>query len=184
MTPTETRQRTTQNSRHAGTAPGISAIRRSTLADPRPSFTFGSANRPSNIFRQVCEGAPSISANLMSNPNPRETPRDSPPLKYVNPNNNQEDSDNEDGLPRGGPEDPDGDGDPNGPDNPDGDDDPDGGPKGSNHSPEPDPSRLFLNALHDLLDSLRVLRQPQAPKTKKIKVHEPDTFDGTNARKL
>ena len=114
------------------------------------------------------------------------TPRESPPLEYVNPD--QENPENEDGLPGGGPEDPNGPDDPNDPGDPDGPDGPDGGPDPNDDDPddepEPDPSTLFLDALHDLSSSLRTLRRPQPPKQEKIKVREPDTFDGTNPRKL
>ena len=89
------------------------------------------------------------------------------------PNN----SDHEDGLPGGGPDDPNSPGNPNGPDHPNG---------GPNNEPDnnPDPNCLFLHALHNLSDSLQNLHQPQPAKTKKIKVQEPDTFDGTNPQKL
>ena len=90
------------------------------------------------------------------------TPQNSPPLEYIDHKNNPNNSDHKDGLPGGGP------GDPNGPDN----------------EPEDNPNCLFLHALHNLLDSLQNLRQPQVTKPKKIKVCEPNTFKGTNPWKL
>ena len=100
------------------------------------------------------------------------TPQNSPPLEYIDPENHPNNSDHEDGLPSSGPDDP------NGPDNPN---DPNGV---SDNEPDDDPHCLFLHALHDLLDSLWNLCQPQVAKPEKIKVCEPDTFDGTNPWKL
>jgi hypothetical protein len=113
---------------------------------------------------------PSISTNLMSNSSrqPSNAPQEDTPLEYVDP---QEDP--EDGLPGSGPEDPDG------PDEPEGPNDPDNGSDPGN-PPEPEPETQFLNALHDLADGLQTLRQPQAAHPKKIKVQEPDTFNGSN----
>ena len=99
----------------------------------------------------------------------------------MDPKNHPNNSDHEDGLPGSGPYDPNGPDNPNDPEDPNGPDGPNGGP---NNEPEDDPNRLFLHALHDLLDSLQNLHQPQAVKPKKIKVCEPDTFDGTNPQKL
>ena len=97
------------------------------------------------------------------------TPQNSPPLEYIDPENHPNNSDHEDRLPGNGPNDLNG---PNGPN---------GGP---NNEPDDDPNRLFLHALHDLLDSLQNLSQPQVAKPEKIKVHKPDTLNGTNPRKL
>jgi hypothetical protein len=121
-----------------------------------------------------------MSARSQERTEGNNTPRNSPPLEYVDP---EENPDHEDGLPGDGPDDPDGPEDPNDPDDPDGPNGPNGGPD-DDPDDEPDPSSLFLNALHDLSDSLRTLRQPQAAKSEKIKVRDPDTFDGTNPRKL
>jgi hypothetical protein len=172
-----TRQRTTQNSRRAGAIHGVSAVRRSILSPPRPSTTFGTSSRPSNIFRQLGEGAASTSANIMSTRNtedPEQPPnnsRSNTPLEYVNPPHN----DNHDEPPHNG-----GNGDPGDPDDP-GPDDPD-----ENGSQEPDPPHAdrFVQALFELSGSLRDLRRNNAPKPEKIKVREPDTFDGSNPRKL
>ena len=109
------------------------------------------------------------------------TPQNSPPLKYMDPKHHPNNSDHEDGLPGGGPDDPNGPDNPNDPEDPNGPDGPDGGP---NNEPNDDPNCLFLHALHNLSDSLWNLHQPQVAKPEKIKVHEPDTFDGTNPRKL
>ena len=84
------------------------------------------------------------------------TPWNSPPLEYIDPENNPNNSDHKDGLPSGGPNDP------NGPDGPDG---------GPNNEPDDNPNCLFLHALHHLSDSLQNLHQPQVAKPKKIKVH-------------
>ena len=67
------------------------------------------------------------------------TPQNSPPLEYIDPENNPNNSDHEDGLPSGGP----------------------------NNEPDDNPNHLFLHALHDLSDSLWNLCQPQVAKTKK-----------------
>ena len=94
MSQTRTRQRTTLNSQCAGTDLGISAVHRSVLSPPRLSSTFGTSSHPSNIFRQVGSGAPSISANLMSTRNtagsstpeePHDQSRVATPLDYINP---------------------------------------------------------------------------------------------------
>ena len=59
------------------------------------------------------------------------TPQNSPPLEYIDPENNPNNSDHEDGLPSGGPNDPNG---------------PDGGP---NNEPDDNPNHLFLHACSD-----------------------------------
>jgi hypothetical protein len=110
------------------------------------------------------------------------TPCESPPLEYVNPE--QENPEHEDGLPSGGPEDPDGPGDPDGPDGPNRGHNPNNDDDDPDNEPDPDPSTLFINALYDLSNSLRTLHGPQPPKQGKIKVRDPDTFDGTNPWKL
>ena len=113
-------------------------------------------------FQQIGSGAPSISANLMFGHSQEwmegnNTPCNSLPLKYIDPENYPNNSDHKDGLPGGGP------GDPNDPEDPNS---PDSGP---NNEPDddPDPNCLFLHALHDLSDSLQNLCQPQAAKTEK-----------------
>ena len=90
------------------------------------------------------------------------TPCNSPPLKYIDSDNHPTNSDHEDKLPSGGPNDPNNTEDPNSPDGPD---------SGPNNEPDddPDPNCLFLHTLHDLSDSLWNLCQPQAAKTKKLK---------------
>jgi Domain of unknown function (DUF4939) len=176
-------QRTTRNSQRAGILPGLSAIRRSTLSSPRPSSTFGTTDRSTNIFRQIGSGAPSISANLMSSNRSPQTPRPPTPLEYADTSR----PDNSGELPEAGePSGPDG---PGGPDGPDGDPDPedpdDEPPTGQNPEVNPEPNDRFLDALFELSDSLRTLRQNQSPpREEKIKVRDPDTFDGSNPRRL
>ena len=102
-------------------------------------------------------------------------------IEYIDHENNPNNSEHEDGLPGGGPEDPNGPDDPNDPEDPNGPDGPDSEP---DNEPEDNLNCLFLHALHDLSDSLQNLCQPQAVKPEKIKVREPDTFNGTNPRKL
>ena len=90
----------------------------------------------------------------------------SPPLEYIDHENDPNNSDHEDGLPGSGSNDPNSPGNPNDPDDPNSPDSPNGGP---NDEPDddPDPNSLFLHALHDLSDSLQNLCQPQAAKTEK-----------------
>ena len=175
MSQTRTRQRTTLNSRHAGTDLEISAIRRSVLSPPRLSSTFGTSSRPSNIFRQVGSGAPSISANLMSTHNTpgSGTPEEpcglsciATPLDYINPEGNHfdpdqpPDPDDGHGNDHGHPSFPGGDPDLGDPDDdgsaikPPADDYPDG-----DH---------FIEAIMALSGSLRDLRRDPAPKSEKI----------------
>ena len=189
MSQTRARQRTTLNSRRAGTDLGISAVRRSVLSPPRLTSTFGTSSRPSNIFRQVGSGAPSISANLMSTRNtedsgtpdgPRDQSRVATPLDYIDPDGNPfdpdqpPDPDNDQGNDHGDPPPPGGDPDPDDPG-----DDPDNNPPADNR---PDGDR-FIEAIMALSGSLKDLRRDPAPKSEKIKVRDPDTFDGSNPRK-
>ena len=102
--------------------------------------------------------------------NPKQPPnnsRSNTPLEYVNPPHD----DNHDEPPHIG-----GSGDPGDPDDP-GPDDPD-----ENGSQEPDPPHTdrFVQALFELSGSLRDLHRNNALKPEKIKVREPDTFDGSN----
>ena len=83
------------------------------------------------------------------------TPQNSPPLEYIDHENNPNNSDHEDGLPSSGPDDP------NGPDNPNDPEDPNGPDGEPDIEPEDDPNHLFLHALHNLSDSLWNLCQPQ-----------------------
>jgi len=182
MTPIETRanQQTSQNSRRTG----ISAARRSILSPPRPQSTFGQSSRPSSIFRPISSGPPSISANLMSlSPN---QPRSLTPFAYTasNPNNPFEHnpSHEPEGSPgdnRGNPSGPDGNPDPGGPDDSDDGNNPPPIPTTDNRS---DGDR-FIEAILYLADSLKDLRRDPA-KSEKIKLREPDTFDGSDPQKL
>ena len=150
MSQVMTRQRTTQNSRRAGAIHGVSAVRRSILSPPRPSTTFGTSSRPSNIFRQLGEGAASTSANIMSTRNtdnpeqPLNNSRSNTPLEYVNPPHD----DNHDEPPHVG-----GNGDPGDPDDP-GPDDPD---EIGSQEPDPPHADRFVQALFELSGSLRDL---------------------------
>jgi len=159
------KQRTTQNSKRAGTEE-LCATQRTTLHPTRLSTTFGISPRPSNIFRVTGTTAPpSISATMRPPRNPIQ-PSDktfgsleqpeSPQLEYADPpeDNSPPDIDSkEEILP------PDNGGNPLGP--PDGDDDPDGSDPGSNHSHHPwtphrslDLGNQFLGALQHLAQNL------------------------------
>jgi hypothetical protein len=113
----------------------------------------------------------------MSTRDTRE-PEDSPnnsrpptPLDYIDPLEDPPDE-----PPTGG------NGDPDEPDDPDGPDDPnDNGSQTPSNQP---PADRFVQALFELSGSLKDLRRNTAPKAEKIKVREPDTFDGSNPRKL
>ena len=173
--------RTTDNSRRAGTIPGLSATRRTGLPrTPVQSLTtFGTSARPSNIFRATGAAppslSPSISTRLSAFENPVDDNRGDPeepktptsPLKYTPP----------DGPP------PDGDG---------GGDDPDPTPQPNPDEPDPpippgppDMLNQFLGGLHELAHSITAnQRPPSAPRPEKAKVRDPDTFNGSDPRKL
>ena len=147
------------------------------------------SSRPSNVFQQIGAGAPSISANLMSTGNnlpnsPRSNPRTTTPLKYNTPQNNQPHDNNP--FDPDEPQDPEGNqnsnhgdppepsGNPN-PDDPDGDDGPPDDPP--DNCPEGD---RFIGVLLELTGSLHDLCRDAPPKTKKIKVRDPNTFDSSD----
>ena len=113
-------------------------------------------------------------------------PRSPTPLDYIDPDNpfNPDQSREPEGNPgddHGGPPAPGGNPDPGDPDddNPNPDNPP--SPPPIDNRPETD---RFIEAIAQLSSSLRDLRRDPAPKTEKIKVREPDTFDGSNPRKL
>jgi Ty3 transposon capsid-like protein len=123
-------------------------------------------------------------------PESPDPPRSPTPLDYVDPNNPFEqdmphEPDGNPGDDHGGPDGPDGNPDPGDPDDNDDDDDP---PDDPNPIPPPTDNRQegdrFIEALMHLSGSLQSLRRDPAPKSEKIKVREPDTFDGSNPRKL
>jgi Ty3 transposon capsid-like protein/Zinc knuckle len=169
--------RTTRNSQRAV----LSAQRRSSLTPARHSTTFGTSARTSSIFHPVGSGAESISTQRPRTPratlaasvdneanNSREEDRATTPLDYID--NTQE-------TPQD-PQDPDG-----------GDDDGDGDPDDPNDDEPRDNQQRsddrFLQVMSDLAAGISSLRQPQsAPKPEKVKVREPDTFDGSDPRKL
>ena len=120
----------------------------------------------------------------MSPRNPSTTPHlhTPTPLNYVNPKNpfDPNPSQGPDGNPGNNtrnPPDPSNKPDPG---------EPDDDPEPSNPpSPPPNDNRdRFLEAIIQLSDSLRHLRWNSAPKSEKIKVRDPDTFDSSNPRKL
>ena len=104
------------------------------------------------------------------------------PLDYVNPEGNPFDPDQPPDPDNGHSNDhgdlpfPCGDPDPGDP----GDDGPANDPPADNH---PDGDH-FIDTIMALSESLRDLHWDPAPKSKKIKVWDPDTFDGSNPRKL
>ena len=106
---------------------------------------------------------------------PHGQSRATTPLDYINPEGNPFDPDQ--------PLDPD-----DGHGNDHGDPDPgDPGDDGPANDPpaddRPDGDR-FIEAIMALSGSLKDLRRDPAPKSEKIKVRDPDTFDGSNPRKL
>src|SRR5882757_2492126 len=197
--------RTTQNSRRAGTVPGLSATRRSSLAHtPSQTLsTFGSSSRPKNILQATGAApasiTPSISARISAfeSPRPSNIPSgmmqgdpehpNSPtsPLEYYD----RDDAPLDDGPPEGPPEgnDPD-DGPPGGDGNPgeDPDYDPDDHPTPPGSPPgTPDMAGQFLGAIQSLATNLISMQRPAAtPRPEKVKVREPEPFDGSDPRKL
>src|SRR3984885_13225953 len=169
--------RTTRNSQCAG----LAAQPRSSLTPARrTTTTFGTSARVITAFRPIGSGAESIS----SAPKQHETHKPSEnteildedhtvtPLEYADenqddleqpPNPDPEDGDRGDGGDP--PDDP-------GNDEPDDDEPPNGGER-------------FLQVMSDLAAGIRTMCQPQpAARPEKVKVHEPDTFDGADPRKL
>ena len=104
------------------------------------------------------------------------------PLDYINPEGNPfdpdqpPDPDHGHSNNHGDPPFPGGDPDPGDP----GDDGPANDPPADDH---PDGDH-FIDAIMALSGSLRDLHQDPTPKSKKIKVRDPDTFDGSNPRNL
>jgi hypothetical protein len=175
---------TTDNSRHAGSIPGLSATCRTGLPHTpvQPLSTFGTSAHPSNIFRTSGEAptslSPSISARIsaFNNPvndthgGPEEPKTPTSPLNYAPPNR---------------PPDP-----PGGRDR-DGDEpDPNPDPEPDNPDPHtlpgsPDMLNQFLGGLRQFAHSITAnQRPPPAPQPEKVKVCDPDTFNGLDPRKL
>ena len=107
------------------------------------------------------------------------------PLEYVNPENPfdpnpSQEPEGDPGNDHGDPADPAGEPDPGDPDD---DPEPSNPPSPSPNNNRPDGDR-FIEAIMQLSESLRDLRREPAPKSEKIKVRDPDTFDGSNPRKL
>src|SRR3984885_4076910 len=169
--------RTTRNSQCAG----LAAQPRSSLTPARrTTTTFGTSARVVIAFCPIGSGAESIS----SAPKQCETRKTSEnieildedctitPLDYVD--ENQDDLEQ---PPNPDPEDGDGGdgGDP--PDDP-GNDEPD------NDEP-PNEGERFLQVMSDLAAGIHTMCQPQpATRPEKVKVREPDTFDGADPQKL
>jgi hypothetical protein len=115
------------------------------------------------------------------------------PLEYVNPSHDDHHLDPS-GPPNSPPIPPDdpnpfdppandpGPGDPPDPDDGPGPNEDDGDDSSSSSSTSP--NDRFTQALFDLSSSLRELHWSSDPKPEKIKVREPDTFDGSNSKKL
>ena len=167
---TQTQTRTTKNSQHAR----LSAEPRSSINPvPCTTTTFGTSACVVTAFRPVGSGAESISTHKAQTPHTfrkvsEETEnilddREPTPLDYV-----KESQEN--------PQDPP---DPNLQDGGDGDE-PD---KPDNESPEP--GERFLQVMSDLATGIRTLHQPcTKSRPKKVKVWEPNTFDGADPCKL
>jgi hypothetical protein len=151
--------RTTDNSRHAGSIPGLSAMRRTGLPHTpvQPLSTFGTSAHPSNIFCTSGEApgslSPSISAHISAFDNSVDDTHGSPeepktpmsPLDYTPPD---------------GPLDPPGGGDRDG-----NEPDPNPDPEPDNpdlHTPPGSPDMLnqFLGGLQQLAHSITANQQP------------------------
>jgi hypothetical protein len=176
--------RTTDNSRHAGSIPGLSTTCRTGLprTPVQPLSTFGTSARPSNIFRTSGEApaslSPSISTHISAFDNLvddthgglEEPKTPMPPLDYTPPDGPPD-------LPGGG------DGDSDKPDpnpNPEPDNPDLRTPPGS-----PDMLNQFLEGLRQLAHSITAnQRPPPVPRPEKVKVCNPDTFNGLDPRKL
>ena len=111
------------------------------------------------------------------------------PLEYVNPENPfdpdpSKEPEGDPGNDHGNLADPTGEPDPSDPDDgPDDDPEPSNPPSPSPNDNHPDGDR-FIEAIMQLLESLRDLWRESTPKSEKIKVRDPDTFDGSNPWKL
>ena len=106
-------------------------------------------------------------------------------LEYVNPENPfdpdpSQEPEGDPGNDHGDLVDPTGEPDPGDPDD---DPEPSNPPSPSPNDNHPDGNR-FIEAIRQLSESLRDLRRDPAPKSEKIKVRDPDTFDGSNPQKL
>ena len=175
---TITYTRATRNSQRSV----LSAQPRSSLTLVQCSTTFGTSTHTSSVFRPIGSGAESISTNQNQelqtphrNPNAsenleanisREEDCAPSPLEYIN---NTQDLSND--LP-----DP-GDGD-------NGDEDPED-PHNDNGIPLSNRNERFLEVMSSLTAGISSLCQPpSAPRPEKVKVREPDTFDGSDPCKL
>ena len=170
---TQTQTGTTKNSQRAR----LSAEPGSSIDPvPRTTTTFGTSAHIGTAFRPVGSGAESISTHKAQTPRTsckvsEETEnilddREPTLLDYV-----EESQENPQDLPDPDPEDG-GDGDE--PDDPD------------DKSPEDnEPRERFLQVMSDLAAGIRTLRQPcTESRPEKVKVQEPDTFDGADPCKL
>ena len=170
---TQTQTHTTKNSQRAR----LSAEPRSSINPvPRTTTTFGTSAHIVTAFRPIGSGAESISTHKVQTPHTsckvsEETEnildnREPTPLDYF-----EESQENLQDLPDPDPEDG-GDGDE--PDDPD-----DESPKDN------EPGERFLQVMSDLAAGIRTLRQPHTEsRPEKVKVREPDTFDGADLHKL
>ena len=191
----------------------LRALRRSSASPNRPASTFGISARPSNIFGLTgtnasistrhahIEEVPEETAETRPNPPTRRSSleyedniRNLPPLPPSpsashrhpppsdHPPSDHPSNDNHNPPNPGPPPPP---SDPGSDDNPD--DNPDYNPD-DNSSEDSDDSDdrdgRLANALSQLSRSLRKINKPSDPKESRVKVRDPDTFDGSDPRKL
>jgi hypothetical protein len=176
--------RTTDNSRRAGSIPGLSATRRTGLprTPVQPLSTFGTSTRPSNIFRTSGEAPASLSPSISTRISAFDNPVDD---THGGPEESKTPTSPLDYAPPDGPPDPPGGGDGDG-DEPD----PNPDPEPDNPDPRtppgsPDMLNQFLGGLRQLAHSITAnQRPPPAPRPEKVKVRDPDTFNGSDPRKL
>ena len=177
-TMTVTQARTTRNSQRSV----LSAQHRSSLTLVQHSTTFGTSTHTPSIFRPIGSSAESISTNqnqgsctpcrnTAASENleadiSREEDHAPSPLEYI---------DNTQDLPNSPPDPGDGD---------DGDEDPED-PHNDDDVPLSNRNERFLEVMSSLAAGISSLCQPQsAPRPDKVKVREPDTFDGSDLCKL
>ena len=210
---TLTQTRTTRNSQRAGAIPGLPYNPRRE-DDPSASVsTFGRSPRESNIFINLGPGRYTHAHPFPTNSRgsyygrrirqiraPQDQHPPSPPLPSSLtelPPDHEDDDLYETPEPADGPP---GNGNPPGPPGPNGDPDPDPGNDdpddpgdddgGNPPPPVPQPNvprinprdQFFADALLSISENLR--NQAPSQKPEKVKVREPDTFDGSDPRKL
>ena len=174
--------RTTDNSRRAGTVMGLNTMRRTGL--PRTPVqalsTFGTSVRPSDAPRASGVESPPLSPSLSTQLSAFENPVDD---NRGDPEEPKPPTSPLESAPPDGPPNPPPDG--NDPDSPS---PPNPDPDEPDPRTPPDPPDLlhqFLGGLHQLSHSITTNQQPPAtPRTEKAKVRDPDTFDGSDPRKL